>query len=54
MNNTRSVPTLTRAFICQQLEAFSAVTLKAANGVPAEVLAAAVVMLTLVNICGDR
>lgn len=41
---------LTRTLICQQLEAFSAVALKAADGVPAEVFAAAVVKLTLVNI----
>lgn len=41
---------LTRTLICQQLEAFSAVALKAANGVSAEVFAASVVMLTLIDI----
>lgn len=55
-NNTyfRVVSTLTRAFVRQQLVAFSAVALKAANGVSAEVLAAAVLELTLVNIYGKR
>lgn len=41
---------LTRTFICQQLEAFSAVALKAADGVPAEVFTSAVVKLTLIDI----
>ena len=45
-----NICTLTRTLICQQLEAFPAVALKAADGVPAEVFAAAVVKLTLVNI----
>lgn len=47
------VSTLTRAFIRQQLEALSAVALEAANGVLAEVIAAAVVNLAFVNICGE-
>ena len=42
--------TLTRAFIRLQLKALSAVALKAADGVPAEVFTAAVVNLALVNI----
>lgn len=46
--------TLTGTFICQQLEAFSAVALKAADGVPAEVIATAVVKLALINICGKQ
>lgn len=46
--------TLTRAFIRQQLEAFPAVALEAADGVAAEVLAAAVLQLTLVDICGGQ
>lgn len=41
---------LTRTFICQQLETFSAIALKAANGVPAEVFATAVMKLTLIDI----
>lgn len=49
---SEAISTLTRTFICQQLETFSAVALKAANGVPAEVFATAVVKLTLVDICG--
>lgn len=44
--------TLTWTFIRQQLEAFSAIALKAADGVSAEVITAAVLMLTLVNVCG--
>lgn len=43
---------MTRTLIRQQLEAFSAVALEAADGVPAGVFAAAVVRLTLVDICG--
>lgn len=48
------VCTLAGTFICQQLESFSAVALKAADGVPAEVIATAVVKLTLINICGKQ
>lgn len=46
--------TLAGTFICQQLESFSAVALEAADGVPAGVVAAAVVKLTLINICGKQ
>lgn len=45
---------MTRTFICEQLEAFSAVALKATDGVSAEVFAAAILKLTLVNICGRQ
>lgn len=41
---------LTRAFICKQLKALSAVALKAPNGVPAEVIAATVIKFTLINV----
>lgn len=51
-NNAGAISTLTRTLICQQLEAFSAVALEAADGVPAEVIATAVVKLTLIDICG--
>lgn len=48
------VRTLTGSFVRQQLEAFSAVALEAADGVPAEVVASAVVQLTLVDVCGEQ
>ena len=51
--NSGAISILARTFVCQQLEASSAVALKAANGVPAEVFAAAVANLTLVNVCGE-
>lgn len=41
---------LTGALVSKQLEALPAVTLKAADGVPAEVVATAVVQLTLINV----
>lgn len=41
---------LTGAFVCQQLKAFSAVALKAADGVLAGVIAATVVDLAFINI----
>lgn len=43
---------MTGAFVCQQLKTFSAVALKAADGVLAGVIAAAVVDLTFIDICG--
>lgn len=49
---SRSVRTLTRTFVREQLEALPAVALKAADGVSAEVFAASVVKLALVDICG--
>lgn len=47
-------PTLARALVRQQLEAFPAVALEAADGVPAEVLAAAVLQLALVDVWRRR
>lgn len=41
---------LTGAFICEQLETFLTVALKATDGVPAEVIAAAIIDFTLINI----
>lgn len=46
--------TLTEAFVTEQLKTFSAVTLEAADGVPAVVLAATIVKLALINICGKH
>lgn len=43
-------PTLAGALVRQQLEALPAVALEAADGVPAEVLAAAVLELALVDV----
>lgn len=47
-----AVPTLAGTLIRQQLEALPAVALKAADGVSAEVFAAAIVKLAFVDICG--
>lgn len=41
---------LTRTFICEKFEPFLTIAFEAADGVPAEVIAAAVVQLALVNI----
>lgn len=48
--NARLWSTLARALVRQQLEAFPAVALEAADGVSAEVFAAAVLQLALVDV----
>lgn len=44
--------TLAWTLVCEQLEALPAVALKASDGVSAEVFAAAIVKLALIDICG--
>lgn len=51
-NSVRLRPTLAGALVRQQLEAFPAVALEAADGVLAKVLAAAVLQLALVDVWG--
>lgn len=41
---------LTGAFVCEQFETFSTVALETADGVPAEVITAAIIKFTLINI----
>lgn len=48
----RTVCTLAWTLVCEQLEPLPTVALKASDGVSAEVFAAAIVKLTLIDICG--